>query len=217
MIDLVSVNVGQPEEIGIRRGRPVLSSIRKHPVASASVEVSLTNIAGDAQADLRVHGGPDKAIFAYPIEHLQAWSDEFRPSDPFLPGSIGDNFTVRGLEESNVRIGDIWQWGDVLLQVCQPRFPCFKLALAVGSPKVVKRFMETGRSGWYIRVLEPGAAPVGGPIHLQTVDSAGVTVREAAMAVFGNADDALRMHIAMHPALAASWRRHLLQLAGQTG
>ena len=215
MIDLVSVNVGLPAEVGLHQGKPVLSGIRKRPVTGVTIDVKLTNIAGDRQADLRAHGGPEKAIFAYPLEHLGAWSAELRPGNPFLPGSIGDNLTIRGLDETQVRIGDIWQWGDALLQICQPRYPCYKLAVATGFPLIVKQFMQTGRSGWYIRVLREGTAPVGGPISLQETDPAGITVREAAMAVYGEYENGRRVEIAAHPALAQSWRNHLLRLATQ--
>ena len=214
MIELVSVNVGQPAVIGTRRGQPVTSGIRKTPVATDTIEVGPTNLAGDRQADLRVHGGPEKAIFAYPLEHLTAWSEELKPDAPYLPGSIGDNLTVAGLDETRVRIGDVWRWGDALLQICQPRYPCFKLAMAAGRPQIVKRFLATGRSGWYIRVLEPGNAPVCGPIALHTADPAGITVREAAIAVYGDAAAERRLEIAAHPALAARWREMLLHLAG---
>ena len=199
----------------MRHGEPVLSGIRKQPVTSATIEIGLTNIAGDAQADLRAHGGPEKAIFAYPIEHLQNWTEELRPASPFSPGSIGDNLTIRGLDETQVRIGDVWSWGDAVVQICQPRYPCYKLAMATGFPRIVKRFMQTGRSGWYIRVLQEGSAPTDAPIQLMQADPAGVTVREAAMAVFGQYDNDRRLEIAAHPALAQSWRNHLLNLTTQ--
>jgi MOSC domain-containing protein YiiM len=216
VIELVSVNVGAPAVIGTRRGKPVLSGIRKIPVTTETIEVGLTNLAGDRQADLRVHGGPEKAIFAYPVEHLASWTEELAPDTPYLPGSIGDNLTVAGLDETQVRIGDVWQWGDALIQICQPRYPCFKLAMAAGRPQIVKRFLATGRSGWYIRVLEPGQAPVRGPICLHKADPVGVTVREAAMAVYGDAEAARRLEIADHPALAARWREMLRNLASIT-
>lgn len=216
MIELVSVNVGQPAIIGTRRGKPVMSGIRKTPLTTDSLMVSRTNLAGDRQADLRVHGGPDKAIFAYPLEHLAAWTDELRPESPFAPGSIGDNLTIANLAESQVSIGDIWRWGDAVLQICQPRYPCFKLAIAAGTPRIVKRFLATGRSGWYIRVLEPGEAPVRGPITLQQRDPVGISVREAAMAVFGAANADRQLGIAEHPALAESWRSMLRRAANSS-
>jgi MOSC domain-containing protein YiiM len=193
----------------------VRSSIRKTPVATETIAVGLTNLAGDRQADLRVHGGPEKAIFAYPLAHLAAWTEELHPDAPYMPGSIGDNLTIADLDESAVSIGDVWRWGDALLQICQPRYPCFKLALAAGRPQIVKRFLATGRSGWYIRVLEPGNASVRGPITVEERDPAGISVRDAALAVFGNAVRDRQLEIAEHPALAESWRRSLERLASQ--
>lgn len=216
MIELVSVNVGLPAHLGMRRGQPVLSSIRKSPVTTAMIEVGLENLGGDRQADLRVHGGPEKAIFAYPIEHLTAWTDELKPESPYTPGSLGDNLTVAEIDEKQVCIGDVWQWGSAVLQICQPRYPCYKLALAAGKPQIVKRFLATGRSGWYIRVLEPGSAPVRGPITVLGRDPAGIAVRAAALAVFADADPQRRRQIADHPALAESWRAMLRRLAGTT-
>lgn len=209
MIELASVNVGLPAVIGSRRGKPVMSGIRKTPITTETIAVGVTNLAGDRQADLRVHGGPEKAIFAYPLAHLAAWTEELKPDAPYAPGSIGDNLTIANLDETQVSIGDIWSWGDALIQICQPRYPCFKLALAAGRPQIVKRFLTTGRSGWYIRVLEPGEAPARGPITVQQRDRAGITVREAALAVFSEADADRQLEIATHPALAESWRSML--------
>jgi MOSC domain-containing protein YiiM len=215
LIQLVSVNVGLPAVIGTRRGKPVMSGIRKSPVTAETVTVGLTNLDGDRQADLRVHGGPEKAIFAYPLTHLAAWTEELQPDTPFQPGSIGDNLTIANLDETQVSIGDVWRWGDALIQICQPRYPCFKLAMAAGTPRIVKRFLATGHSGWYIRVLEPGDAPVCGPITVQQRDPAGITVRQAALAVFGETPAERQLEIPAHPALAASWRTMLERRASE--
>jgi MOSC domain-containing protein YiiM len=214
VIELASVNVGSPAVIGMRRGKPVMSAIRKLPVTTETIGVGPTNLAGDRQADLRVHGGPEKAIFAYPIEHLAAWTAELNPDIPYRPGSIGDNMTIAGIDETQVSIGDVWRWGSAVLQICQPRYPCFKLAMATGRPQIVRRFLATGRSGWYMRVLEPGTASVRGPITVQDREPAGISVREAAMAVYNEADPVRQLEIAEHPALAESWRASLRRLAG---
>lgn len=212
MLDLISVNVAVPAIIGMSRGNPVLSGILKRPVEKAFVRVSPANIEGDAQADLRNHGGPDKAIYAYSADHYPWWTAQMGPAQPYRPGAFGENLTLAGVDESDVHIGDIWQWGSAILQVCQPRYPCFKLALATERPKIVKRFLESGRSGFYIRVLEPGEAPVCGPITVQEEDSDGITVREAALAVYEGATSARQLEIAGHPALAASWAAMLRHL-----
>jgi len=154
---LVAVNVAQPEVIGQRRGKPVSSAIRKRHVATGGLlRLTFENLSGDRQADLRVHGGPDKAVYAYPSEHLPRWNTEFEPEEPFGPGAFGENLTTAGWLETDARIGDVWTWGEALLQVCQPRYPCFKLAMKLDRPRVVDRMLETGRTGWYLRVLAPG-------------------------------------------------------------
>jgi MOSC domain-containing protein YiiM len=186
-VGLVSVNVAEPRVIGTRHGRPVLSAIAKRPVAVATLRLDTLNLEGDRQADLRVHGGPDKAIYAYPAEHLPHWNDEFggdplRPSAqarPFGPGTFGENLTTTGWLEDMVRIGDVWSWGEALLQVTQPRAPCFKLAMVTGHPELVKRFVESGRTGWYLRVLRPGTVPVAGPILVVERQPGAATVLQA--------------------------------------
>lgn len=209
-IGLVSVNVGLPAVIGKHRGKPVTSGIRKRPVAGETIAVGATNLAGDRQADLRVHGGPDKAVYAYPGEHLPWWNDQLAREVPFSPGSFGENLTTAGIDEGTALIGDVWRWGTALLQICQPRYPCFKLVIATEQPDMVKRFLGAGRSGWYLRVLEPGTAPVAGPIEVMTVDPDGVTVAEAARAALPGAGTALIERVGSVPALAGSWRRMVL-------
>jgi MOSC domain-containing protein YiiM len=112
-----------------------------------------------------------------------------------------------------VCIGDVWQWGEAAIQICQPRYPCFKMAMATERPKIVKRFLAEGKCGIYFRVLQTGSAPVGGPITVIERDRLGVTVRSAAMALYGNADPVLQREIAEHPRLALRWRAMLLESA----
>jgi MOSC domain-containing protein YiiM len=163
-VGLVSVNVGQPRLIGTFRGAPVLSAIGKRPVQARTLSLDWLNLAGDGQADRRVHCGPDKAVYAYPSQHLPLWIAELGPDPPFRPGTFGENLTTEGLLEDEVRIGDVWAWGDALLQVTQPCSPCFKLATVTGRRDIIRRMIENGRTGWYPRVLRPGAVPVSGPI-----------------------------------------------------
>ncbi len=178
-VALISVNVAEPSVIGFIHGHPILSGIGKRPVAAATLRVDRLNLEGDRQADLRVHGGEDKAVYAYPSEHLAAWSEELGPEPPFGPGAFGENLTTAGWLEGDVRIGDVWAWGDALLQVTQPRSPCFKLAMTTGFPSIVKRLTQNGRTGWYLRVLRPGVAPVAGPIDVVARLSEAPTVLEA--------------------------------------
>jgi MOSC domain-containing protein YiiM len=178
-IDLVSVNVAVPQVIGTRRGQPVLSAIGKQPVAVPDLTLDWLNLAGDRQADLRVHGGPDKAVYAYPAEHLPRWNNELGFDPPVGPGTFGENLTTTGWLEDEVHLGDIWSWGDALLQVTQPRSPCYKLALVTGRPELLRRFVATGRSGWYLRVLRPGIVPVAGPMTIVVQVSDAPTILEA--------------------------------------
>jgi MOSC domain-containing protein YiiM len=185
-VGLVSVNVAEPSVIGTRRGRPVWSAIGKRPVAAAILRLDILNLEGDRQADLRVHGGPDKAVYAYPSEHLIPWNAEFGMEPPFGPGTFGESVTTAGWLEDEVRIGDVWAWGEARLQVTQPRSPCYKLAMVTGRPDLLKRLVESGRTGWYLRVLRPGRVPVTGPIRVVERHPAGVTVLHVHRAAFSS-------------------------------
>jgi MOSC domain-containing protein YiiM len=209
-VGLVSVNVGQPSVIGTHRGEPIVSGIEKRPVEVTSLHLDTTNLAGDRQADLRVHGGPDKAVYAYPSEHLPRWSAELDRDPPFGPGAFGENLTVAGWFEDEVRIGDVWTWGEAILQVAQPRYPCYKLATATGVPQMIKLLVANARTGWYLRVLRPGEVPVAGPIAVTERDPAGVTVREAHLARLPEASRKLVERVASVRALAGSMREGLL-------
>ena len=173
-IELVSVNVGRPQYLGQHRGRPVTSGIAKQPVSGQFLWLDRLNLEGDGQADLTVHGGVDKAVYAYPSEHLPAWSAEL--GEALGPAAFGENLTTAGGTEDDVCIGDRWFWGDAVLEVCQPRSPCYKLAIHRGRGDIGRRLRESGRTGWYLRVLEPGQVPVAGPIAVEP-HPMGATVR----------------------------------------
>jgi len=208
---LVSVNVGLPRPIGRDRfGREIVSGIVKEPVAAESLVLTQINLEGDGQADLAVHGGPDKAVYAYPAEHLPRWNDEL--GTRFGPGTFGENLTTEGVLENEVRIGDVWAWGDALLQVSQPRSPCYKLATVTGRPDLPKRLTRNARTGWYLRVLRPGTVPTAGPIRVVARDQAGITVERAHRALLlGEATlDELAGLARLEP-LAASWREWAAQ------
>jgi MOSC domain-containing protein YiiM len=209
LVTLVSVNVGLPSVIGAYRGRPVMSGIKKRPVVAETIYLDTLNLAGDRQADLRAHGGPDKAVYAYPSEYFPLWTAELEHEPPFGPGSFGENLTVAGWLEDEVRIGDVWSWGDALLQVAQPRYPCYKLALATDRPAITQPFIALGRTGWYLRVLRPGSIPVAGPIEVVERDPAGVTVMDAHRALVGDQSRARIERVLAVDALAASWRAAL--------
>lgn len=210
------MNVAVPSVLGEVRGERVWSGIAKRPVDPAvALWLSLLDLAGDGQADLTVHGGPDKAVYAYPSEHLPAWRDELGAD--LGPAAFGENLETAGVLESDVRIGDVWSWGDAVLQVTQPRWPCFKLALHRGRADVQARMRQTGRTGWYLRVLEPGEVPAAGPITVVRQDAAGISVTDAHLAMADtHLDDRQRVEaVVAHPALADRWRDPLLERLGR--
>ena len=172
---IVSVNVGLPREITVD-GRTVTTGIFKEPIAG-KVMARTRNLDGDRQADLTVHGGVHKAIYGYPAEHYRFWRDELPDMDlPF--GAFGENLTTEGLSEADVNIGDKFKIGDVTLQVTQPRLPCYKLAAKFGRSDIIKRFLQSERSGFYFSVLEEGELGAGDAIEQVYLDENQVTVRD---------------------------------------
>jgi len=150
---IVSVNVGQPRGVPWRGGM-VSTSIFKEPVPGR-VRVAGVNLEGDRQADLTVHGGPDKAVYVYPAEHYPAWEQELGRSLPW--GAFGENLTVSGLPlEDAICIGDRLRAGSAELLVVQPRLPCFKLGVRFNDPGMLRRFLVSGRTGYYLRILSEG-------------------------------------------------------------
>jgi MOSC domain-containing protein YiiM len=155
---LVSVNVGLPSEIDWN-GKTVTTGIFKTAV-EGPVELRRHNLEGDRQADLSVHGGPTKAVYVYPMEHYAYWKTELPGHD--LPwGSFGENFTVEGVDEGSVCIGDEFRVGSARLVVTEPRMPCFKLGIKFGRADMVKRFLKSQRSGFYFGVVEEGRVQAG--------------------------------------------------------
>ena len=160
---LASVQVGRIAPLG---PEAVPSGFIKRAVAGA-VRVGALGLDGDAQADLTVHGGPEKAVYGYAADHYPAWASDFPTlAERFQPGSMGENLTVATLSEDDICVGDVHAIGSALLQVCQPRQPCFKLALALGEPRLGKAMVRNGRSGWYYRVLRDGAISAGDAVRL---------------------------------------------------
>ncbi|HEX2191887.1 MAG TPA: MOSC domain-containing protein [Acidimicrobiales bacterium] len=205
---LVSVNVGLPAYLGMHRGRPVESGIAKRPVTAEEIELGRLNLEGDGQAELDVHGGPDKAVYAYPSEHLVAWSEEL--DQELGPAAFGENLTTVGGTEDDVCIGDRWTWGDAVLEVSEPRWPCYKLAMYRGRGDIERRFRRSGRTGWYLRVLQPGRVPVAGPITVER-HPVGATVRlchDARMRDGGVPSEVVAALIDLEP-LGDEWRGHL--------
>jgi MOSC domain-containing protein YiiM len=160
----------------------VPSSIRKHALAGAGVVLTPEGIVGDEQADTRVvngkriHGGPLQAVYMYPAEHLAEWAAEIGTSDD--PGTFGENLTVEGLSEKDVRIGDQYRWGDALLEVTKPRRPCYKLPIHLGVATVALQMMQNGRCGWYVSVVEPRTVRQDSGLELVYSDPTAPTIAE---------------------------------------
>src|SRR3954454_25165095 len=180
MARLLSVNVGRPQPVGLRRGRTVKSAIPKAPVEGRA-GVAGVNVEGDDQAGRRVHGGPDKAVYAYASEDTAWWEQQL--GRELGPGAFGENLTVEGIDVSGAVIGERWRLGAVELEVCQPRFPCFKLGLRFGDPKMLKRFARAGRTGAYLRVVREGEIGAGDAIEVSDRPAHGITVALVARAV----------------------------------
>lgn len=173
---LLSINVSLPRLVRIH-GQQVETGFFKEPV-SGPVAVRTLNLEGDGQADLSVHGGPDKAVYAYPSEHLVYWKKRLKRDD-LGPGSFGENLTVEGMSERDVAIGDEFAIGTARFIVTQPRLPCYKLVLALDTQDIAKAFMDSGRSGFYLRVLQEGSVQAGDVIEpLPSRESERVTIAE---------------------------------------
>jgi MOSC domain-containing protein YiiM len=204
-LHLLSVNVGKPRVIGEVRGEPVLSGIAKVPLESSTIFVGATNLDGDAQADLSVHGGVDKAVYCYPTDHWPWWERE--QAFPCRPAAFGENLTVEGADETGVAIGDRFRWDEVLLEVSQPRAPCFKFAIYSKRPDAPALMTVSGRTGWYFRVIQEGRARVGRGVLVRERAAGGPSVREAfSAALHAHADEDALWRVADAPALAPTWR-----------
>ena len=160
---VASVQVGHVAPLG-PQGVP---SAFVKSAAAGRVAVARLGLEGDAQADLRVHGGPDKAVYAYGAARLAEWSAEFPElATKFVPGCFGENLTIESLTEDDLCVGDVHGIGTARLQVCQPRQPCFKFALRFADKRLPKAMVRNGRSGWYYRVLTPGVLEAGDAVRL---------------------------------------------------
>jgi MOSC domain-containing protein YiiM len=173
---IVSVNVAQPILVQIN-GKDVLTGIDKQPVNERVWLGSLT-LDGDDQADKKVHGGTDQAAYCYPLKHYAHWQKTFALGD-LQNGAFGENFTVTEIDEESIHIGDVLQIGGARVQVTKPRIPCFKLAHKIGDIYIVKAFLQSGFSGFYLRVLTEGYVKADDPITIVKRDPQGISVRTA--------------------------------------
>ena len=206
---LVSVNVGLPREV-IWKGKTVTTGIFKEPV-EGRVKVRFLNLDEDRQADLTVHGGLDKAIYAYPVEHYEYWRGELPEME--LPwGMFGENLTTVGLLEDSVNIGDRFRIGTAEVMVTQPRMPCYKLGIKFGRANIVKQFLDSRLTGFYFSVLQEGEVGVGDAMELISRDENNVTVADITRLYVRQSNDLQMLHRAVQvKALPDSWRDYFQQ------
>lgn len=171
---LISINVASPADYEYR-GQTVRTAIYKQPV-QGPVELGVTNLAGDRQANREVHGGEHKAVYAYSHDHY-AWWHETLDQGVFSPGQFGENLTISGLDEANIHIGDRFRIGNTVMAVTGPRIPCQKLAMKFKDPLMPRRFTESGRSGFYLRVIETGTLQAGDDVLQLAKGSGSLSVR----------------------------------------
>src|SRR5712692_2144068 len=208
-LQVLSVNVGLPKEV-VWKGRTVVTGIFKEPVAGR-VAIRRLNLEGDRQADLTVHGGPEKAVYAYPSEYYAFWREQFPEME--LPwGMFGENLTIQGLLDESVHIGDRFQVGSADLVVTQPRLPCYKLGLKFGRDDILKRFLQSGLTGFYFAVLKEGEVAAGDPIRLLHRDEHQVKVADITRLYRQDKHnlDLLRRVVAVET-LPEAWRDYFLQ------
>lgn len=201
---LLSVNVSLPEEVPHER-KTVYTGISKKPV-DGRVMLRTMNLDGDGQADLDNHGGIYQAAYVYSVENYDHWRHELGRDDLAF-GQFGENFTVEGIAEDDVHIGDVFRVGDALVEVAQPRTPCFKLGIKMGMPRFPKTFLASGRVGFYLRVLKEGEVGAGDAFERVEECPEGISVRQMSRLLFFEPENlegakrALRIR-----ALSPGWR-----------
>jgi MOSC domain-containing protein YiiM len=212
---IVSVNVGLPREV-IWKGKRVTTGIFKEPV-TGRVMIRRLNLDGDRQADLSVHGGPSKAVYIYPVEHYGYWREEL-PEMKLPWGMFGENLTTEGLREDVVSIGDRLRIGSAEVIVTEPRMPCYKLGITFGREDIIKRFLRSGRTGFYVAVLQEGEVGAGDTVDLISHDGNNITVADITglyVREKGNLD--LLHRAARVEALPESWRDYFRQQIEKLG
>jgi MOSC domain-containing protein YiiM len=172
---VLSVNVGLPRKV-LFNGQTITTAIFKDPV-KGPVMLRKINLDGDKQADLTVHGGADKAVYSYPVEHYDYWRKQY-PNIDIIWGMFGENFTTEGLMEDTVNIGDQVQIGSAKLVATQPRMPCYKLGVRFGIMEIIRRFLSSGRPGIYFKVLKQGEVKTDDKIEIIEKDKNNVTVKD---------------------------------------
>lgn len=212
---VLSLNVGLPRTVWWK-DREVTTGIFKEPVQGA-VALRRHNLDGDRQADLEVHGGISKAVYAYPSEHYRLWANEL-PGMELPWGMFGENLTTEGLLEETVHIGDQFRIGTSVLMVSQPRLPCYKLGLKFGRDDILKRFLESNRSGVYFSVVEEGMINTGDAIEPLHIEPQGVSVADTNRAYVNPRENVLVMRRALEvKALASGFRSYFQEQLASLG
>jgi MOSC domain-containing protein YiiM len=206
---IVQINVGLPRLV-MRNGEPVSTGIFKEPV-TGRVRLRTLNLDGDRQADLSVHGGPSKAVYCYPAEHYEYWKQEL-PEMELPLGMFGENLTTAGLSETELNIGDKFRVGTAQVMITEPRMPCYKLGIRFGRADIIKRFMASERSGFYLAVLAEGEVGAGDEFALIEADARGVKVRDITRLYVHEKENVELLRRAVEvEALPNSWRDYFLE------
>ena len=205
---VLSVNVALPRLVAWK-GQTFKTGIFKKPVA-APVMMRQLDLDGDRQADLSVHGGPYKAVYAYPSEHYAVWRKELPEME--LPwGQFGENLTTEGMSEKDTHIGDVLRVGQATVQVTQPRVPCLKLAAKFQRDDILQRFVQSGRSGFYFSVIEEGLVAAGDAIEQLQEDENGISVSDINTLIYQGRDLPLLRRAIRLDALPLDWREHFAE------
>ncbi len=207
---ILSVQTGKTAPLG---PEGVASAFVK-TARSGPVAVTWLGLDGDEQADLTVHGGPEKAVYGYAASRYPAWAKEFPAlARHFTGGAMGENLTIAGMDETDICVGDVHAVGSALLQVCQPRQPCFKFALRHANKYLPKAMVRLGFSGWYYRVLKPGALAVGDALVLHARPNPDfLFARLTAIVYHGHASEDELYRMAAMPELASQWRERAREM-----
>ena len=203
---LISLNVGLPRIVE-SNGEPVTTGIFKEPV-QGPVKLRRLNLDGDRQADLTVHGGISKAVYGYPVEHYEFWKREL-PEMELPYGMFGENFTTEGLLEETLNVGDRFRVGETELMVTEPRMPCYKLGIKFGRTDIIRRFLQSRRTGFYFAVVKEGEVQAGDEFELLSRDANAITIADITRLYAFEKDDVETLRrVVKLDALSQSWRQY---------
>jgi MOSC domain-containing protein YiiM len=203
---VLSVNVGKPVEINWR-GKKSKSGIYKYPT-KVKIFASSTNLEGDGQGNLKVHGGIDKAIYVYPHEHYRYWKEQFTEME-FPTGMFGENLTTEGLDEFETCIGDKLKIGEIIVEISEPRFPCVTLAARFGTPVIVKQFLNSYKSGFYLRVLKEGFVQSGDSISIHEKSGDRFSVADFVRLYINKDNSELKEKALANKAISERWKEKI--------